>query len=127
MQNIAKSMMLLRGRIELPDGLRLETEAFRSLWRIVQSGDVYWLDKTVRACGWHFIWIGEAVSRHGIGKKSEAAVARALNITLRKVDEQFNAAVVESIEAKKYLWFFIALVKVYPYQIQHGATLSSAS
>jgi hypothetical protein len=46
-------------------------------------------------------------------------------LALRRVSERFNAAEVESIELRKYPWFVVAKVKVYPYQIQQGAVLSS--
>ena len=36
---------------------------------------------------------------------------------------RFNAAEVEHIELKRYPWFFIAKVRVHPYQIQQSAVL----
>ena len=35
-----------------------------------------------------------------------------------------NAAEVEHFELKKYPWFFLASVMVYPYQLQQSAVLS---
>ena len=62
--------------------------------------------------------------RSGVGQTSQEAIAGALKLALRRVSERFNAAEVESIELKKYPWFVLAKVKVYPYQIQQGAVLS---
>jgi hypothetical protein len=50
----------------------------------------------------------------------------ALKLALRRVSERFNAAEVESIEVKKYPWFVVAKVKVYPYQIQVSTVLSAS-
>jgi hypothetical protein len=126
MRKITERTMLLRGHVELPDSLTLVTEEFREGWNFVQSGDNHWLDKEIRRRGWHFMWIGEGSLRSGVGQTSQEAIAAALKRALRRVSEYFNAAEVESIELKKYLWFLVAKVKVYPYQIQHSAVLSAS-
>jgi hypothetical protein len=125
MREIAELTMLLRGRVKLPDDLNLVTEEFQEGWSFVQSGDTHWLDKEIRRHGWHFMWIGEGSLRSGVGQTSQEAIAGALKLALRHVNGCFNAAEVESIELKKYPWFVLAKVKVYPYQIQRGAVLSS--
>jgi len=124
MRDIAELTMLLRGRVKLPDNLNLVTEKFQEGWSFVQSGDTHWLDKEIRRRGWHFMWIGEGKLRSGVGQTAQEAIAGALKLALRRVSERFNAAEVESIELKKYPWFVLAKVKVYPYQIQQGAVLS---
>jgi hypothetical protein len=125
MRDIAELTMLLRGRVELPETLNLETEEFQEGWNFVRSGDTHWLDKEIRLRGWHFMWIGEGSRRGGVGQTSQEAIASALKLALRRVSECFNAAEVESIEVKKYPWFVVAKVKVYPYQIQQSGVLSS--
>jgi|SRR5271170_5652679 len=127
MRNIAELTMLLRGPVEMPDNLNLVTEEFREGWNIVVSGDGRWMDKEIRARGWHFIWIAEGMLRSGVGKTSQEAIAGALKLALRRVSERFNAAEVEYIELKKYPWFVLARVRVYPYQIQQGALLSASN
>jgi hypothetical protein len=123
--NIDEITMLLRGYIELPNSPKLVTEEFREGWNFVKSGDVHWLTKRIRACGWYFIRTGEGVLKHGVGKTSEEAFACALKITLRRINKGFNAAKVEFVEVKKYPWFFLAGVKVYPCQIQQSPFISS--
>jgi hypothetical protein len=54
------------------------TEEFGEGWSFVQSRDSQWLDKEIRARGWHFIWIIEALLRSGVGKTSQAAIASTL-------------------------------------------------
>jgi hypothetical protein len=125
MRNIAELTMLIRERVELPGELSLETEKFREGWSFVQSGDTHWLDKEIRRRGWHFMWIGEGSRRGGVGQTSQEAIAGALKLALRHISECFNAAEVECIEVKKYPWFVLAKVKVYPYQIQKDGVLSS--
>ena len=123
MGKIAERTMLLRGHIELPDNLKLATEEFREGWNIVRSGGARLLDREVRRRGWHFIRIAEGSLRGGVGQTSQEAVAGALKLALRCLNERFNAAEVEHIELKVYPWFFLARVTVYPYQIGRVAVV----
>jgi hypothetical protein len=123
MGNIAELIMLLRGRVELPDNLKLATEEFREGWNVVRSGGARRLDREIRRRGWHFIRIAEGSIRSGVGQTSQEAIAGALKLALRCLDKRFNAAEVEHIELKMYPWFFLARVTVYPYQIQQSAVL----
>ena len=123
MCNIIERAMLIRGSVRLPGDLELVTEEFGEGWSFVQSGDSHWLDKEIRARGWHFIWIAEARLRTGVGKTEQKATASALKVALRRVSERFNAAQVGHFEVSKYPGFFLARVKIYPYQIQQSATL----
>jgi hypothetical protein len=52
MQDIAEHTVLSRVTAELPDGLRIATEAFQEGWNFMRSGDVHRLDKAIRGCGW---------------------------------------------------------------------------
>lgn len=124
MREITERMMLLRGRPEGPNNLTLVTEEFQEGWNLLQSGDMHCLDKKIRECGWQFIWIAEKSLRSGVGQTSQQAIASALTLALRCVNERFNAAEVERIELTHYPWFFLARVSVYPFQIQQNADLS---
>lgn len=124
MPNIAERTVLLRGNITLPDDLKLATAEFQEGWSLVQSGDASWLDKRVQKSGWHFIWIAEKSLRGGVGQTSREAIASALKFALRGVNERYNAAEVEYIKLTQYPWFFVASVRVYPYQIQQSENLS---
>jgi hypothetical protein len=123
MQNIAELIVLTRVTAELPNDLRIETETFQEGWSFVRSGDVHRLDKAIRGCGWHFVWIAEPSQRGGVGQTEQAAIASALKLALRRVSPKFNAANIDSIEITRYPWFFIAKVKLYPYQIQESAVI----
>lgn len=125
MCNIAERTMLLRGHAALPTGLALETEEFQNSWSFVLSGDTSWLDNELRARGWHFIRIAKGLVNGGVGQTSQKAIASALERALRHVNERFNAAEVGFVSVKQYPWFFSVQVKIYPYQIQQGATLTS--
>ena len=116
MRNIVESAMLIRRSVRLPGDLELVTEEFGEGWSFVQSGDSQWLDKEIRARGWHFIWITEALLTSGVGETSQEAIASTL--------ERFNAAQVAYVfEVSKYQEFFLARVKIYAYQIQQSVTL----
>jgi hypothetical protein len=124
MRNIAELNMLLRGQIELPDGLKLATEEFREGWNFVRSVDAHHLEKKIQTRGWNLIKVADAPLRSGVGDTSQEAIANALKLTLRHVSTHFNAAEVEHIELTQYPWFFLARVRVYPYSIQRSTTLA---
>jgi hypothetical protein len=124
MRNIAETNMLLRSRLELPDGLRLATDDFREGWQFVRTLDAVRLKKKLGTCGWNFIRIGDETLKSGVGDTSREAIASALKLALRHVGAQFGAAEVERIELTQYPWFFLAKVIVNPYRIQEGATLA---
>jgi hypothetical protein len=123
MFNLAERAMLIRGTIILPGDFELATEEFGEGWSFVQSGDSHWLDKEVRARGWHFIWIAEPLLRSGVGKTAQEAIANTLKLALRRVSQRFNAAQVGHFQVTKYPGFFLVRVKIYPYQIQQSAIL----
>jgi hypothetical protein len=123
MQNIAELNMLLRGRIALPDGIKLTTDEFREGWHFVRSVDARHLEMKIQTRGWSFIRITDAPLRSGVGDTSQEAIAGALKLTLRHVSKNFNAAEVEHIELTQYPWFFLARVSVNPFQIQQNAVL----
>lgn len=123
MQDIVENTVLLRGQVPVPQGLNLQKEGLREGWSAVQSGNSYWMDKEIRARGWHFIWIAEGCVRSGVGKSSQEAIACALKGALRRVSESYNAATVDHIALKKYPWFWLATVSLGQYQIQKSAFL----
>jgi hypothetical protein len=126
MRTIAELHMLLRARTELPGGLNLATDEFREGWNFVRAVNAQRLEKKIRTRGWNFIKIPDESLRSGVGDTSQEAIASALKLALRRISTHFNAAEVEHIELTQYPWFFLARVRVYPYQIQQGAALSVA-
>jgi len=123
MCTILESSVLLRARGEFPDGLRVATEEFREGWNRMRSGGVKRLEKKVQTRGWNFVKIGDGGQRSGVGETSEAAIATALRLALRKVDAQCNAVEVHKIELTQYPWFCVARMYLRPFRIQQGAEL----
>jgi hypothetical protein len=123
MRDITEHTVLSRVTVKLPNNLTVETEDFLEGWSFLRSGDLHWVDKEIRKCGWHFIWIADSSQRGGVGQTEQAAIAAALKLALRRVSPDFNAANVDTIELVQYPWFFIAKVRVYPYQIQQDVVL----
>jgi hypothetical protein len=124
---IAELNMLLRARAELPAGLQLSTREFREGWSFVRTSNAKRLGKKITKRGWSFIKIADCSLRSGVAKTAQEAIASALKLTLRRVDEHFNAVEVEHIELIRYPWFYLASVRVYPYRIQQSAELSIPS
>ena len=127
MRKIAELNMLLRTRTELPIGLEFTTDEFREGWSFVRQSNARRLEKKIVMRGWNFIRIADGSLRSGVGDTSQEAIASALKLALRRISTHFNAVEVERIELTQYPWFFLARVRVYPYRIQHGATLVAMS
>jgi hypothetical protein len=123
MHTIAELNMLLRVQTELPAGLTLATVEFREGWSFVRPGNARRLEKKIQTRGWNFIKVADGLLRSGVGDTSQEAIAGALKLALRRVNEHFNAAEVEHIELTKYPWFFLARVRINPYRIQPDAAL----
>ncbi len=127
MQDLTELTTLSRVTTEMPDGLQISMDDFQEGWNRVLSGDVHWLDKEIRRRGWHFVWIAEPSVRSGVGKTAQTAIAGALKLALRKVLPSFNAANIDHIDVTEFPWFFLAKVRVYPYQIQQNTTLHNVA
>jgi hypothetical protein len=125
MRTIAKLNMLLREQVELPVGLKLTTEEFREGWNFVKKSDARRLGKKIKTRGWNFIRIANGSLRSGVGDTSQQAIAGALKLALRQLNNHFNAVEVVNIELTHYPWFFLARVRVNPYRIQQGAELAA--
>jgi hypothetical protein len=123
MRTIAELTLLLRVRVELPEGFRLGTEKFRDGWSFSRSLDVSRLKKRVLKRGWSFIKIDDGHEGCGVGDTSQEAIASALKLALRRISEYFNAVEVGRIHLTQYPWFFLARVGVCPYRIQQGMGL----
>jgi hypothetical protein len=123
MRTIAELNMLFHTSVELPAGLKLATEAFQEGWSFVRRVDARRLKKRIQTRGWNFIPFADGSLRSGVGETSQAAIASALKLALRRVRNDSNAVEVEHIELTRYPWFFLARVRVYPYRIQEGSTI----
>jgi hypothetical protein len=121
---ISELNMLLRVRVELPEGYRIATHEFQEGWNFSQSVNVSRLEKEILHCGWNFIQIGNGPQSYGVGDTSQEAIGNALVHALRRIREDCNAVEVERIELTEHPWFFLAKVGVFLYRIQQVATLT---
>lgn len=123
MRPTAELNLALRVRLELPAGLQLVTEEFQDGWSFAPSVDAHRLEKRILTCGWNFIKIGDGYLRNGVGETSQEAIACALRLALRCINEHSNAVTFERIALTQYPWFFLAKVRANPYRIQQGVAL----
>lgn len=124
MHTIAAMSLLLRVRVELPEGFSLATEEFREGWSLARSVDARRLQKRVLTRGWNFIKIDAGSLRSGVGATAQEAIASALKRALREINDHMNAVEIKHIELIQYPWFFLARVGVHAYRNQQGAFLS---
>ncbi len=126
MRKIAEANMLLRTKLELPSGLSLTTDEFQEGWGFLRTVNAVRLEKKVLAQGWNFIKIADGSLRSGVGDSSQEAIASALKLALRRLNEHFNAAEVEHIELTEYPWFFLARISLNPYRLQKDLIQAAA-
>jgi hypothetical protein len=125
-RNIAESNMLLRIGIDLPAGFKLATEEFREGWNFVQTGDVKRLEKKVRVHGRNLLRNTDALLRSGVGDTAQQAIANALKLALRSLNDRFNAAEIEHIVLTQYPWFFLVRITVSPCLIQQSTMVPAS-
>jgi hypothetical protein len=124
MFKIAEQTALVRGHAELSSDFAFVTEEFRDGWNFVLFGDMRRLEGGIGIPRWRLSRIAEASLKSGVGKTPQEAIASALKLALRRVDDCFSVAEVERIELTKYPWFVLARVTVYPCQMGQSALVS---
>ena len=113
--------VLLRVQTELPMGLNVPTEEFGEGWNLMLPGDMKQLNERILAHGWNLIRIEHGPQRSGVGGSREEAFSAAVRLSLRHINEFFNAAEVDCFELTQYPWFFLATVMLCPCRIQKDA------
>jgi hypothetical protein len=116
--------MFLRMGCTTPDGLDIRQEQFCKMWMSVEDTISTSLDERVRNAGWHFLWLEDAYSCHGIGMTEASAIAKAITRALSQVKNRFNAAELDSIKISKYPGLWVARITLHARHIQHHASLS---
>jgi hypothetical protein len=124
MNNIAVFNMLLRSQAEYPLNFKMSKDEFRDGWSFARKQNARRLQSKVQRRGWHFIPVGNALQGSGVGATEQAAIACALKLALRRVNDFFNAVEIDHIELARYPWFSLATVRLSRYRIQADATLS---
>jgi hypothetical protein len=123
MRTIAELNVLFREQTGLPSGFKMARDEFREGWSFMRTGDVGRFKRQIQTRGWNFIKVADGALRSGVGDSSQEAIASALKLALRQLNQQLNAVEVEHIELTRYPWFFLARVRVCAYRIQEGAEL----
>lgn len=123
MRNVTETTMLVRESVELPASLNPVTRPFQEGWRFLGKVDGERLEKRILKCKWNLFKIADGSRRSGVGDTSQIAIASALKLTLRSVNQYFNCARVGSVQLTVYPWFTLARVLVYPFRIQEGPVL----
>jgi len=115
--------MFLRTACTLPEGLALRQDEFCGTWMSVKDTMSAALDLKVRNAGWHFMWLADAYSHHGIGLTATTAIDKAITRALSRVKARFNAAELNSVKISKYPGFHIAKITLHSRHIQQQASL----
>ena len=120
------SVFLRKGCI-LPDRLNPLQNPVCENWSVVAEITAPVLDTMIRRMGWHFLCVHRPFRHRGFGTTEADATRRALAGALEHVARQYNTAELVSIQAKRYLGFYIAAVILQPRQIQQFTSLEIAA
>ena len=56
-EKLKMGTLLIEDAVIFPDSLRVESEPYSSVWRIVKELDGYGLDRTMSQAGWTFFFL----------------------------------------------------------------------
>ena len=118
--------VFLRTGGSLPKRFNLLAAPVRENWTLVEEIPAPVLDAMIRRMGRHFMWVGRACSRIGLGRTGDGAIKRALARALAGVTRRFNAAELVSVQTNKSLGLHLAIVTVQPRLIQQHSWLDIA-
>ena len=116
--------IFLRTGCILPDGLNLVQEQFSETWMSVADTTSTVLDEKIRAVGWHFMWLAETYSCSDVGNIATSAIDRAIAGALKRIQQKFNAAELESIKVSKYPGFKVVRANIHARHIQQHASFT---
>ncbi len=119
MQRITAQSVLLRSRPEMPTDLELTKNEFEEGWSFVRSGALR-LEKKLHKFGWQVIRTNDESRQGGVGATAQQAIYRALELALRRTNEDFNGLEVRSIRVTTYPWFVLARLEVLQFKIQQA-------
>ena len=116
--------LLLRAGLQGPDTFLIHTTSYSAQWDVVVGQDGFALERTLRAAGWHLMYLAGAVSAIAFGrsegKNARLAVDRVL-AQIRKL--AFNAAEVVEISTRHFLGIPYLSVSANARHLQQGNTL----
>jgi hypothetical protein len=119
--------IFLRDGCTLPDKFVLHQERYCRDWMLVEGFAALTLDSKIRGAGWHFVWRLGSSARRGCGRTREGALRHALKRALKVTEKQFNASELDSIQARKYLGFYVVKVVLQPRLIQLHASVDGTA
>jgi hypothetical protein len=119
---ITAGRILVREGIELPRGVRLESEPYAAGWRLVKNLDGYGLGRTIHEAGWNFFCQAGGIKAAAFGV-NERAVKR----ILAKVEsEKFNSLEITRVSNQRFLGVPYASVSARSRHIQESVFLFEA-
>lgn len=115
--------VFLRDDCVLPRSLDPLRQAYAEHWTQEKGIPAPVFDTMIRQAGWHYIWMLGSCSRRGCARTWEAATDRALSRALHAVSGRSNAAELDNVQIKSYLWFHLAKVTIQRRRIQEHSAL----
>jgi hypothetical protein len=119
--NTKTGAVLFRDDVIFPDSLRIQSEPYQDVWRVIKGLDGYALDRTMREAGWTCFYMVDEIKAGGFGLNREESVRRAVKQILRKLQwERFNSLKITNVTTKHFLGLLHITVSVQALHIQES-------
>lgn len=123
MRELKQHTTFLRENIELPEGISITGATFFEGWTLLKSEDASWLDVAIRKAGWNYFVFTKEHWRSGFGPDFQDSLKKTVQLALRKINRNHNAAEIQQVEVTRYLWFYLVKVSILARQIQRSPFL----
>lgn len=96
--------VILKDDVHLPEGVKVQTEPYARGWKVLKNMDAYGLDYAIRAAGWNFFSLAQAMKVSAIGLKRSIRIERGIKklAALMRAGE-FNALEITEVRPKSFL------------------------
>ena len=110
-ETLAAETVILKDDVHLPEDVRVELEPYTPGWKVLKNMDAYGFDRAIRAAGWTFFSLADALKVSALGGKRSNRIERGIKkLALRMRAGEFNA--LEIIEARPKSFLGVPYVNI---------------
>jgi hypothetical protein len=122
--SLTPGTIILKDSVQLPKGVKMETEPCASGWKVLTNMDAYGLDRAICQAGWNFFSLAHTLQVSLIGGQGSSLMKRAINRLVARVnDGKFNALEITDVSAKSFLGIPYAKISARSRHVQQSIFL----
>lgn len=96
--------VILKDDVHVPDSVKIETEPYAPGWKVLRNMDAHGFDRAIRAAGWTFFSLANALKVSVIGGKGSNRIERGIKkLAVRMRIGEFNALEIIGARSKSFL------------------------